>query len=116
MQINRAMRQLSQVIQQNASASEELSSTSEELASKAEELKSAIDFFRVEDGPSGRAVFRPEKNARQMRSGHIAKPARKNTAVAQRPVVCAVRPAGVAIKKDSGQAGMTTFYATLGLS
>ncbi len=54
-QINQAIQQLDKVTQQNAAASEQVSATSEELAAQAEQLQATIAFFRLDNGPAGRA-------------------------------------------------------------
>ena len=107
-QINEALQQLDQVIQQNASASEEMASTSEELASQADVLRSAIGFFKLEDGrrgedgrgvaPSAPPMLRPA--ARKQLPGKRAvslRGASSSLANMQR----AVKPAGPSIELDS---------------
>ncbi len=47
-QINKALRQLDQVIQQNAAASEEMSATSEALSNQADNMRRTISYFRLE--------------------------------------------------------------------
>jgi len=55
-QINNAINQLDHVIQQIASAAEEMAATSNDLAGQSTNLQSAISFFRMREGGSGRQV------------------------------------------------------------
>jgi len=55
-QIGKAMTQLDSVIQMNASASEEMAGMAEELSGQAEQLQTAIAFFKLKGGETGRAA------------------------------------------------------------
>ncbi|MGD9662911.1 MAG: methyl-accepting chemotaxis protein [Porticoccaceae bacterium] len=46
--INKALRQLDQVVQENAAAAEEMASTSEELSGQAHQLQNTIAFFKID--------------------------------------------------------------------
>ena len=74
-QINKAIQELDKVIQQNASASEELAAASEELASQAEQLQSAIEFFKVNQGPGGGEGQAMARKPAKAAAHPIAKPA-----------------------------------------
>jgi methyl-accepting chemotaxis protein len=99
-QINEALQQLDQVIQQNASASEEMASTSEELASQADVLRSAIGFFKLDDGRAGivSPVSRPAARKKPpVPRAKTPRPASAGLANMQR----AVKAAGPSIELDS---------------
>ena len=71
-QINKAIQQLDQVIQQNAAASEEMATTAEGMNTQSEQLRSAIAFFKTENGglrgehPQGIPARRVAKAAPKM--------------------------------------------------
>jgi methyl-accepting chemotaxis protein len=66
-QINEAIQQLDQVTQQNAAASEEMTATSAQLSAQADTLQSALAFFRVDNGQTGRPPARPVAAAPRQR-------------------------------------------------
>jgi methyl-accepting chemotaxis protein len=99
-QINEALQQLDQVIQQNASASEEMASTSEQLASQAGVLRSAIAFFKLDDGRAGDAAQVSRPAGRKKPPLQRAKSPRAATAGLAN-MQRAVKAAGPSIELDS---------------
>ncbi|MBF0457504.1 MAG: HAMP domain-containing protein [Nitrospirae bacterium] len=53
-QINKAIHRLDNVIQQNASAASEMASTSNELSARSEHLRSAIAYFKTDEGSASK--------------------------------------------------------------
>lgn len=56
-QVNKAIRQLDQIIQDNAAASEELAATAEKLSGQAANLESAISFFKIDSNRRDDSAF-----------------------------------------------------------